>query len=124
MIGGYGAFGIFLALAIGGSVLAVVALWIVNYRRTDDAGDATDRTSRRVVGVVSGGIFAIVIAFANLAGLFGTIGDIVSTWPGAVGQFVLGALAIAGFTGWLEIGAVGGTLLVVVVIVAVAGIRN
>jgi len=111
-------------VAAGGAVVAILALWAINYRRTDDVEDATDQTSRTVIGVVSGGIFALVIALSNFAGLFGTLGDIVSTWPGAVGQFVLGGLAVAGFAGWIELGAVGGTLLVVGVIVAVAGIRN
>jgi hypothetical protein len=124
MIAGYGPFAIFIALAVAGSALAIVALWIINYRKTDDATDATDRTSRKVVGVVSGGVFALVIAFANLAGLFGTIGDIVSAWPGAVGQFVLGGIALAGFAGWIELGVVGATLLVLGIIIAVAGIRN
>ena len=111
-------------VAAGGGVLAVVGLWVLNYRETDDATRATDKTSRKVIGVVSGGIFAIVVALSNFAGLFGTLGDIVSTWPGAAGQFVLGGIAVAGFAGWIEIGAVGGTILVVGVIVSVAAIRN
>lgn len=111
-------------VAAGGAMLAIAAVWVLNYRQTDDATEATDQTSRTVIGVVSGGIFALVVALSNFAGLFGTIGDIVSTWPSAVGQLVLGGLAVAGFAGWIELGAVGATVLVVVIIVAVAGIRN
>ena len=111
-------------VAAGGAVVAILGLWVINYRQTDDVEDATDRTSRTVIGVVSGAVFALVIALSNFAGLFGTIGDIVSTWPSAVGQLVLGGLAVAGFAGWIELGAVSATILVVGIIVAVAGIRN
>jgi hypothetical protein len=121
---GSGVLPLIATVAAGGAVVAIVALWFINYRQTDDIEDATDQTSRTVIGVVSGGIFALVIALGNFAGLFGTLGDIVSTWPGAVGQFVLGRLAVAGFAGWIELGAVGATILVVGIIVAVAGIRN
>ncbi|MFD1601035.1 hypothetical protein [Halobellus rarus] len=121
---GYGSLTTVAMIAGFGAFLAVVGLWILNYRRTENATRATDRTSRKVVGVLSGAVFAVVIAFSNLAGLFGTLGDIVSTWPGAVGQFILGGLAVAGFAGWIEIGAVAGTVLVVGIIVAIAGIRN
>jgi len=121
---GPGLIGTVAVVAAVGAVVAVIALWGINYRKTNDATRATDRTSKKVIGVVSGGVFALVVALSNFAGLFGTFGDIVSTWPGAVAQFVLGGLAVAGFAGWIEMGAVVGTVLVVGIIAGAAAIRN
>lgn len=113
------------ALAAPGGVLAVAGLWVNNYRKEGTgAPEATRTTSRRVVGVVSGAVLAIAIAFTELAGLLGVFGEIVSMFPGGVTQLVLGGLAIAGFAGWIELGLVGFTLLVVGVLVASTALTN
>lgn len=102
-----------------GAVLAVAGLWVRNYRKEGvEAPGATRKTSRKVVGVVSGALLAVVIAFTELAGLLGVFGDIVSMFPGGATQIALAGLAVAGFAGWLEVGLVGFTLLVVGVLVA------
>ncbi|WP_144900889.1 hypothetical protein [Halobellus captivus] len=121
---GYGAISTIAVIVGFGAFVGVVGLWLLNYRRTEDATRATDRTSRKVIGVISAAVFAIVIAFSNLAGLFGVLGDIVSTWPGAVGQFVLATLAVAGFAGYVEMGVVAGTILVLAIIAGTAAVRN
>jgi len=109
--------------ALGG-LLAVVALWVINYRATDDAPEATSRTTKAVVGVLSAGVFSIVIAVSEFAALLGTVGDVVATSPAGVGQAVLGFLAIAGFSGWLEIGVVAATIVVIAVIGITTAVRN
>lgn len=113
------------ALAALGGVVAVAGLWINSYRKESvDAPEATRTTSRRVVGVISGAVLAIAVAFTELAGLLGVFGDIVSMFPGGVTQLVLGGLAVAGFAGWLEVSLVGFTLLVVGVLVASTAFTN
>jgi len=109
--------------AIGGLV-AVVALWVINYRATDDAPEATSRTTETVVGVLSAGVFSVVVVVSEFAGLLGTVGDVVASSPAGVGQAVLGVLAIAGFGGWLEVGVVGATITVVAVIGITTAVRN
>ena len=107
------------ALAAVGGVASVAGLWVMNYRKDGtDAPEATRKTSRKVVAVISGAVLAVAIAFTELAGLLGVVGDVVSMFPGGVTQLVLGGLAIAGFAGWIEVGIVGFTLLVVGVLVA------
>lgn len=112
-----------LVAAVGG-VVAVVALWAKNYREVGNAPDATDRTSRKVVGVLSAAFMVLVVGVANFAGLLGMFGDVVAMSPETVGQVILGGLAVAGFAGWVEIGVVGGTILVLGVIAATAAIKN
>jgi hypothetical protein len=113
------------ALVALGGVLAVAGLWVNNYRKEGtDAPEATRTTSRRVVGVVSGAVIAIAIAFTELAGLLGVFGDIVSMFPGGATQIALAGLAVAGFAGWIEIGLVGFTILVVGVLVASTALTN
>ena len=113
------------ALAALGGVASVAAVWVMNYRKDGTgAPEATRTTSRKVVGVVSGAVLAIAIAFTELAGLLGVVGDVVSMFPGGVTQLVLGGLAIAGFAGWLEVSLVGFTLLVVGVLVASTAFTN
>lgn len=107
-----------------GGLVAVAVVWARSYRRTGDAERATDQTSRRVVAVVSAALFALVAALVNFAGLFGTVGDLVTMAPGGFGQLALGFLAVAGFAGWIELTAVTATVLVVVIIAGVAAIRN
>lgn len=115
----------FLALAGLGGGAAVAALWVRNYRKDSvDAPEATRKTSRRVVAVISGAVLATAIAFVELAGLLGVVGDVVSMFPGGVTQLVLGALAIAGFQGWIEVGIVGFSLLVVFVLAASTALTN
>ncbi|GAB7011767.1 hypothetical protein [Halolamina salina] len=109
--------------ALGG-LLSVVALWVINYRSTEDAPKATSRTTETVVGVLSAAVFSIVVAVSEFTGLIGTVGDVVATSPAGVGQAVLGFLAIAGFGGWLEIGVVGGTMIVVAVLGITTAVRN
>lgn len=113
-----------LVTALGG-VTAVGGLWVWNYSKEDiGAPEATRLTSRRVVGVVSGAIFALAIGFAELTGLLGTIGDVVAMFPGGTTQAVLGALAVAGFAGWVEIGLAGATVLVIGIMAVSAAFTN
>lgn len=113
-----------LIAGVAGTLLTFVAVWLLSYSRTDDAERATQQTSRKFVAVASAGVFSIAVALNELAGLFGTLGDIVATWPAAVGQFLLGGLAVAGFAGWLELGVVAATIVVAAVIVVTIAIRN
>jgi len=114
-----------LAIVAGlGGLVAVIAVWVMNYRSTGDAPRATSKTSRKVVGVLSAALFSVIVAISEFAGLLGTAGDVVATWPGGAGQVVLGFLAIAGFSGWLEIGVVGGTIVVIAVIGITTAVRN
>lgn len=112
-----------LLVAIGATA-TIGGLWLVNYRDAGNAPDATRRTSRRVVAVISGAIIAVAIALAELAGLLGTVGDLVSMFPGGFTQLVLAGLAIAGFQGWIEVGVVGFTLLVVGVLAGSTALTN
>lgn len=114
-----------LAVVAGlGSLVAVVVLWVRNYRSTGDAPEATSRTTQSVVGLVSATLLSVVVGISEFGALLGTAGDIVSTWPGGIGQAALGLLAIAGFSGWLEIGVVGATITVLAVIAITTAIRN
>ena len=113
------------ALVALGGVTAVAGLWVRNYRKPrTDAPEATRKTSKRVVGVISGAVLAVAIAFVELSSLLGVIGDVVSMFPGGVTQIVLGAIAVAGFGGYLELGVVGATLLVVGILAASAAFTN
>lgn len=112
------------ALFMVGAVVGVAAVWARNYRKKGNAPDATRKTSQRVVAVATGAILAVAIAFAELAGLLGVVGDVVSMFPGGVTQLVLGGLAIAGFAGYIEIGLVGFTLLVVLVLAGSTALRT
>ncbi|WP_418284773.1 hypothetical protein [Halorubrum sp. DTA46] len=115
----------FAAVAALAGVATVGGLWVRNYRKDSvDAPEATRKTSRRVVAVISGAVLAVAIAFVELAGLLGVVGDVVSMFPGGVTQLALGALAIAGFQGWIEVGVVGFSLLVVGVLVASTALTN
>lgn len=109
----------FVALAALGGVVTTGAVWVRNWRKDGvGAPEATRKTSRRVVAVVSGAVLAVAIAFVEFSSLLGVVGEIVSMFPGGVTQLALGGLAVAGFAGWIEIGLVGFTLLVVGVMVA------
>ena len=115
----------FLALAALAGGVTVAALWVRNYRKDSvDAPEATRKTSRSVVAVISGAVLAVAIAFVELAGLLGVVGDVVSMFPGGVTQLVLAGLAVAGFQGWIEAGVVGFSLLVVFVLVASTALTN
>ena len=109
----------FLALAALGGAATLGAVWVRNYRKDSvNAPEATRKTSRRAVAVVSGAVLSLAIVFVELAGLLGLVGEVFSMFPGGVTQLALAALAIAGFQGWIEIGVVGFSLLVVGVLVA------
>lgn len=109
---------------VGVTALSFVVLWGANYRQTGDAERATERSTRKIVAVVSAATFSLFIAIGELAGFAGTLGDIAATWPGAIGQAVIGFIAIAGFAGWVELTAVGATFLVAGVFVATLAVRN
>jgi hypothetical protein len=104
--------------------LAVLGLWVRNYARTDSAPQATQRTSNRVIGFVVATLVSIAIAFSSVAGLAGAFGEVVSMFPGGTAQLILGGLAVAGFSGVLELSVVGATVIVVIVIFATAAVRN
>lgn len=124
MIGGSWLLTVAALVALGG-VTAVAGLWVRNYRKPrTDAPEATRKTSKRVVGVISGAVLAVAIAFVELSSLLGVVGDVVSMFPGGVTQFVLGGIAIAGFGGYLELGVVGATLLVVGILATSAAFTN
>jgi hypothetical protein len=124
MIGGSWLLTVAALVALGG-VTAVAGLWVRNYRKPrTDAPEATRQTSKRVVGVISGAVLAVAIAFVELSSLLGVVGDVVSMFPGGVTQFVLGGIAIAGFGGYLELGVVGATLLVVGILATSAAFTN
>ena len=115
----------FAGVAALAGVATVGGLWVRNYRKDSvDAPEATRKTSQRVVAVVSGAVLAVAIAFVELAGLLGVVGDVVSMFPGGVTQLVLAGLAVAGFQGWIEVGVVGFSLLVVGVLVASTALTN
>lgn len=107
-----------------GATASVAGLWVMNYRKKGNAPDATRKTSRRVVAVVAGAVFAVAIALSELAGLLGVVGDLVAMFPGGVTQLVLAGLALAGFQGWIEVGVVGFTLLVIGVLAASTALTN
>ena len=124
MIGGSWLLTIAALVALGG-VAVIAGLWVKNYRKErTDAPEATRETSQAVVGVVSGAVLAVAIAFVELAGLLGVVGDVVSMFPGGVTQLVLGGLAVAGFGGYLELGVVGATVLVVGILAASTALTN
>jgi len=104
--------------------LVVLGLWVRNYARTDSAPQATQRTSNRVIGFVVATLVSIAIAFSSVAGLAGAFGEVVSMFPGGTAQLILGGLAVAGFSGVLELSVVGATVIVVIVIFATAAVRN
>ena len=106
------------------AMVAVTLTWFGNYRSAGNAPDATRQTSRRVVAVVSGAVLAVAIAIAELAGVVGVIGEVVSMFPGGVTQLVLSGLAVAGFAGYIEISVVGFTALIVLVLVGSTALRG
>ncbi len=121
---GSGAVPLIVLVAVVGGFVSLVALWIFNYSQTGDTEDATERTSGTVVGAISGVVFGVVIVLSTVGDALGVVGDFIATFPNAIGQFVLGGLAVLGFSGWVEIGTVGATVLVVVIIAGVAAVRN
>lgn len=104
--------------------LVVVGLWVRNYARTDSAPQATQRTSNRVIGFVVAVMVSVAIAFSSLAGLAGAMGEVVGMFPGGTAQLILGGLAVAGFSGYLELSLVAATAIVVIVVFATAAVRN
>ncbi|MDZ5811601.1 hypothetical protein U4E84_09620 [Halorubrum sp. AD140] len=112
-------------LVAAGGVVTVAALWVRNYRETGaNAPEATRDTSQTVVAFVSGAVLAMAIAIAELAGLLGVVGDVVAMFPGGVTQLLLGGIAVAGFGGYLELGVVGATLLVVAIMATSTALTN
>jgi hypothetical protein len=105
-------------------VALIVGLWIQNYRKTDSAPAATERTSDRVVGFVVATLVSIAIAFSSVAGLAGAFGEVISMFPGGTAQLLLGTLAVAGFSGVVELSVVGATILVLIVIFGASAVRN
>lgn len=106
-----------------GLLLGLVGLWLWNYRKTDDAPEATRMTTGKIVGFVSGMVFAFVVAIQQLGELAGLMGDVVAVFPGGFGQLALGALAIGGFAGVIELTVVTATIFVVLVIFATAAVK-
>jgi len=107
------------ALAI--PVVALIGLWVRNYRRTGDAPRAARQSSQRVLGVAVGAILSVLV----IAGEFlDALAALVSFAPETFGQVFLGFLAIAGFAGWIELGVVTATIAVVLVLVAVGVLRR
>lgn len=112
------------AMFVGlGIAVGLVGLWLWNYRKTDDAPEATQRTTGKVVGFISGAVFAFVVAIQQLGELAGLLGDFVAAFPGGFGQLALGLLAVGGFAGVIELTVVTATILVVLVIFATAAVK-
>ena len=105
-------------------LLVVVGLWVRNYLDEGNAPEATARTSNRIVGVVAGALISAAIAFSSVAELAGVFGEIVSMFPGGTAQLILGGLAVAGFSGYLELSVVAATVIVVIVIFGTSAVRN
>lgn len=105
-------------------VLLVIGLWVRNYQQAGSAPEATARTSNRVVGFVVAVLISIAVAFSSLAGLAGAVGEVVAMFPGGTAQLILGGLAVAGITGYLELSVVAATILIVVVIFGSAAVSN
>lgn len=108
----------------GGLLLGLVGLWALNYSKAGNAPDATRRTSAAIIGVISGVVLTFVIAVSEVAALMGLFGDVFAMYPGGFGQVALGILAVAGVTGMLEVGVIGATILVVLVIAVTAAVKN
>lgn len=102
----------------------VVGLWVRSYARTDSAPQATQRTSNKVIGFAVAVLVSVAIAFSSLAGLAGAVGEVVSMFPGGTAQFILGGLAVAGFSGYVELSLVAATGIVIIVIFATSAVRN
>ena len=102
----------------------VVGLWVRSYARTDSAPQATQRTSNKVIGFVVAVLVSVAIAFSSLAGLAGAVGEVVSMFPGGMAQLILGGLAVAGFSGYVELSLVAATAIVIIVIFATSAVRN
>lgn len=105
-------------------LLMIAGLWVRNYQQAGSAPAATARTSDRVVGFVVAVLVSIAIAFSSLAGLAGAFGEVISMFPGGTAQLILGGLAVAGFSGYLELSIVGATAIVVIVVFATSAVRN
>ena len=112
------------AAAIGIPLVVIGLLWIRNYLRRGSAPTATSDTSETVSGVLSAVVMSFVIALSGVAMFFGTIGDILATWPAASAQTALAVLAIAGFSSMVEVGVVTGTILVIVILLVYAAVTN
>lgn len=105
-----------LMVALALPSLAVLYLGVRNYRETNDVERATRRTSRTVFGVVVGAVVVLLVVATEFVV---ALGGLVSSFPDVFGAVVLGGLAIGTAGGWLEVGVVGATLAVVVVLVVV-----
>ena len=110
--------------AVVGGVGSVALMWGRNYRRTGNAPDATQRTTRRIVGLLSAAVVSVAVILSEFTGLLGTAGDVVAMNPEGWTQAAIGLLAIAGVSGVVELGVVSMTALVVIVIAVSAAIRN
>lgn len=106
------------------TLLALIGLWLWNYREEGSAPAASSETSNAVVGFLSGAVMSLVIVMAAFADFIGVMGDIIATWPAAFSQLLLGLLAIAGFSGMIEASVVSATLLVVVILVGYAAVTR
>lgn len=110
------------ALAVVAVVgLAIVGLTVRNYRRGRDGPRAARQASRKVFAAVVGAVLTLAVIASEA---LNALGALISASPDSVGHLVLGALALAGFSGWLEVGVVGATVLVVGVLVAVGVLRG
>lgn len=105
-----------LVLLAVGFLVAGLVVWVQSYRSRGSVQDATVQATRWKLGVITGAIMTVALIVAEFAMLFGTVGDIVAMFPGAATQLVLALIAVLGFSGYLELGIVGGTILVVAVL--------
>lgn len=103
------------------AVVGFVALLVRNYRRTGDGPRAARRTSRAVFGMTVGAVLTLAVIASEA---LDALAALVMFAPDTAGHLVLGFLAVAGFSGWLEVGVVGATVAVVLVLVAVGVLRR
>ena len=101
--------------------LAIVVLAVRNYRRTGDGPRSARQASRTVFGLAVGAVLTLAVIASEA---LNALGALLATSPDTVGHLALGALAVAGFSGWLEVGVFTATVLVVAVLVAVGVLRD
>lgn len=108
-------------VAIALPLLVVLGLWVWNYAKADAADEATRRTSRTIVGIVAGAVISTVIIASEIAGMFA---ELIAYSPEGFGTTALGLIAVLGLSGWVELGIVSATILVVGIIVVMAAVRG